>query len=69
MLNIEVIKFEAQDVITASGVVEQKPVVKPADPKPVVCTCGNAGINAKEHQWCEATEHTGTKCEHANHSN
>ena len=61
MIKIELIKFEAQDVITASGVAT--PVEKPQ------CTCGNTGINAKEHQWCEATVHTGTKCEHATHTN
>ena len=38
MLNIEVIKFEAQDVITASAVA--KPEVKPeVKPEPVKCIC------------------------------
>lgn len=51
MLNIELIRFEAQDVITASGVVE--------------CTCVKAacqianipGTNVPMHDNCEAKEH------------
>ena len=56
MLKIELIRFEAQDVITASGVVEA--------PK---CTCGDAP-DSSTHFNCEATKHTGQYCKYFNHA-
>jgi len=70
MLNIEVIRFEAQDVITAS---KAAPVVVPATPVEPLCACGRTGThgyNSKtgEHKVyindegdyfiCPAEEHT-----------
>lgn len=56
MLKIELIRFEAQDVITGSGVVEA--------PK---CTCGDA-VDGSTHYNCEATKHTGRYCEYMPHA-
>ena len=63
MLKIEVIRFEAEDVITAS--VEQKPVEqKPVEQKPVECTCPTEELYDENqhryqcgHKECAATEH------------
>ena len=62
MLKIEVIKFEAQDVITASVAVVYTPA---EEQKPAECTCnpnpepGNDYYACSEngHPGCEAEEH------------
>ena len=61
MLNIEVIKFEAQDVITASG--DKKPAANEQQkPAPVACTCGIAVPANPAHAACLADVHTGQYC-------
>ena len=61
MLNIEVIKFEAQDVITASGV--KKPAAKPQEPaKTCDCATGIRCQGGTGAHWYWDTNNSMKRC-------